>query len=55
MVKMLGEGALGSPKKDLEKLGGGKVFSVDLCLLPHGVIVDKVSVHKFSKAFTNFS
>ena len=55
MVKMLGEGVLESPKRDREKLGGGKVFSVDLCLLLHGVMVAKFSVRKPIKTFTNFS
>ena len=55
MIKMLGEGVLESPKRDREKLGGGKVFSVDLCLLLHGVMVAKFSVRKSIKTFTNFS
>ena len=55
MVKMLGEGVPESPKRDREKLGGGKVFSVDLCLLLHGVMVAKFSVRKSIKTFTNFS
>ena len=55
MVKMLGEGVLESPKRDREKLGGGKVFSVDLCLLLHGVMVAKFSVRKYIKTFTIFS
>ena len=55
MVKMLGEGVLESPKRDREKLGGGKVFSVDLCLLLHGVMAAKFSVRKSIKTFTNFS
>ena len=55
MVKMLGEGVLESPKRDRERLGPGKVFSVDLCLLLHGVMVAKFSVRKSIKTFTNFS
>ena len=53
MFKMLGEGVLESPKRDREKLGGGKVFSVDLCLLLHGVMVAKFSVRKYIKTFTH--
>ena len=52
---MLGEDVLEAPTKDLEKLGSGKVFSVDLCLLPHGVIVEEVKLQKSFKTFTNFS
>ena len=37
-----------SLSQDLEKLGGGKMFSVDLRLLPHGVAGDAIQLIKFS-------
>ena len=48
MPKTIDNNVLEPQKKDLEKLCSGKMFSVDLRLLPHGVAGDAIQLIKFS-------